>query len=124
MGFGFGFSLMSALVPLIFLAVLAVFVAVVVKGIGQWNRNNHSPRLSVPAQLVAKRTDISTTHHHMAGEHHHHHHTYTTCYLTFQVDSGDRMELPVSGQQYGLLMEGDRGQLTFQGTRFLDFQRD
>ena len=66
----------------------------------------------------------------------HHHHsggpnggvghttTSTTYYVTFQVESGDRMELNLSGQEYGLLAEGDRGKLTFQGTRYLGFERE
>ena len=40
---------------------------------------------------------------------------------TFQVESGDRMEFSVSGREYGLLVEGDTGRLTFQGTRSLGF---
>ena len=43
--------------------------------------------------------------------------------LTFQVDSGDRMELYMAGHKFGLLLEGDRGNLTFQGTRYLGFER-
>ena len=47
----------------------------------------------------------------------------TSYYATFQVESGDRMELSVTGTEYGLLAEGDRGKLTFQGTRYLGFER-
>ena len=43
--------------------------------------------------------------------------------LTFQVDSGDRMEFSVTGQDYGMLIEGDRGTLSFQGTRYQGFER-
>ena len=39
--------------------------------------------------------------------------TTTRYYVTFQVESGDRMEFSVSGR-YGLLV--DTGRLTFQGT--------
>jgi len=49
--------------------------------------------------------------------------TSTRYFATFQVESGDRMELQMNGQDYGMLVEGDRGRLTFQGTRYLDFQR-
>ena len=42
---------------------------------------------------------------------------------TFQVASGDRMELLVGGREYGMLAEGDFGELTFQGTRYLGFER-
>jgi hypothetical protein len=33
------------------------------------------------------------------------------------------MELRVDGEEYGLLVEGDQGLLTFQGTRYLGFER-
>ena len=66
------------------------------------------------------------------GEAHRHHDTggaahvtsSTTYYATFQVESGDRMELRLSGAEYGMLAEGDRGRLTFQGTRYLSFERE
>ena len=47
----------------------------------------------------------------------------TRYYATFQVESGDRMELYIPRNEYGLLAEGDRGKLTFQGTRYLGFER-
>ena len=96
------------------------FILIAAKGLKEWNNNNHSPKLTVPATVISKRTNIS--HHHHAGEMHHSH-TSTSYYVTFQVESGDRMELHLSGQQFGLVIEGDRGLLTFQGTRFLGFQR-
>ena len=34
------------------------------------------------------------------------------------------MELHVSGSEYGMLAEGDNGRLTFQGTRYLSFERE
>ena len=120
MGFEFGFGLMSIIVPAMFILVFVIIIVNVIKGIGQWNKNNNSPRLSVPVTIVAKRTNVS--HHHHAGEHHHHH-TSTTYYVTFEVESGDRMEFHVPGQEYGMLIEGDTGNLTFQGTRYLGFER-
>ena len=33
------------------------------------------------------------------------------------------MELQLSGTEYGLLAEGDQGELSFQGTRYLGFER-
>ena len=40
-----------------------------------------------------------------------------------QLAPPDRLELCVSGGEYGLLAEGDVGELTFQGTRYLSFER-
>lgn len=123
--FDFGFTVVPILVTIIFIIVIAVFVVVFVKGISQWNKNNHSPRLTVDATVVSKRTDIhhsSGTHNHTTGMHTSGH-TSTYYYVTFQVESGDRMEFHVNGEEYGLLVEGDYGDLTFQGTRYLGFAR-
>ena len=104
---------------IVFFALLGVFIATFVREAKQWNKNNHSPRLTVPATVVAKRTN-HTRH---SGNQHHMAHTTTTYYATFQFASGDRMELKLVGHEYGLIIEGDFGDLTFQGTRFLSFER-
>ena len=111
------FYMMHNLIPI---AVFAIFGLVIFRLISQWNRNNRSPRLTVPAVVVAKR-DHTAHHHH--GTDIHHSHSSTTYYATFQFESGDRLELPVPHHQFGYLVEGDRGRLTFQGTRFLGFER-
>ena len=121
-GFGMGFDMFSIMFTIVFVLVIGTFIVTAVKGIGQWNKNNNSPRLTVPATVVSKRTNV-TRHHHGGANGHHHHHTSTTYYVTFQVESGDRMELHVAGHEYGLLVEGDNGRLTFQGTRYLGFER-
>lgn len=120
-GFGTGFGIFGIMFTIVFILVIGTFIVVAVKGIGQWNKNNHSPRLTVPATIVAKRANVS--HHRHGGVNDHHHHTSTSYYVTFQVESGDRMELHVAGTEYGLLVEGDSGKLTFQGTRYLGFER-
>ena len=123
MGFGYGFDMFSIMFSIVFIIVIGMFVVTAIKGIGQWNKNNNSPRLTVPATVVAKRTNVS--HHNHAGTNgHHHHSTSTTYYVTFQVESGDRMELHLSGHEFGMLVEGDKGILSFQGTRFISFDRD
>ena len=104
-----GFDMLfSILFPILFLVVLG----------STWNKNNHSPRLTVPATVVAKRTEVSRHHTDNTMMH-----TFTTYYATFQVESGDRMELEVDGSDYGMLVEGDIGKLMFQGTRYLGFER-
>ena len=123
-GFDFGFTLFQVMFSVGFFLILGVFIAIAVKGISQWNKNNHSPRLTVPVTVVSKRTNVSHHHHHHGGDLHMSHSTMdTTYYVTFQVESGDRMELHVTGSQFGLMVEGDQGNLTFQGTRFLNFER-
>lgn len=121
------FSLFQILFYIGFAAVLVIILVQAFRGLKTWNKNNNSPRLSVPASVVAKRTNVSYHRHANAGDatgaHGYHTGSSTTYYATFQVESGDRMEFHVSGQQYGMLAEGDHGKLSFQGTRFLNFER-
>lgn len=89
--------------------------------VAQWHKNNQSPRLSVDATVVTKRNH--TSHHHHNHNGHMHTSSSTSYYVTFEVASGDRMELKVKSYDYGMLVEGDYGTLTFQGTRYLGFER-
>ena len=115
-GFDVTFSIMQVMVPLMFVLVFGIIIVTMVRGIGEWNKNNQSPKLTVPVTVVAKRSDVDRGIETM--------HTFTSYYVTFQVESGDRMEFEVSDMEYGMLAEGDRGMLTFQGTRYLSFQRN
>ena len=115
-GFGVTFSIMRIMVPVMFVLVFGIIIVTMVRGIGEWNKNNQSPKLTVPATVVAKRSDVHRGIETM--------HTFTSYYVTFQVESGDRMEFEISDTEYGMLAEGDRGMLTFQGTRYLNFQRN
>lgn len=117
------FGLFDIIFPLVFAAVAVVIVVQLVKGLQEWNHNNHSPVLEVEAGVVAKRADVSHTMHQTGEDMNMHSTTSTSYYITFQVHSGDRMEFHVSGEQYGMIAEGDFGMLTFQGSRFLKFQR-
>ncbi len=117
--FGFAFSIFPILFTIVFVLILGVFILTFVKGISQWSKNNHSPRLTVEAKVVAKRTNY----HRHSGTNHTASHTSSTYFVTFEVQSGDRMELQMAGPEYGLLIEGDFGDLTFQGTRYLSFLR-
>ena len=120
--FGFGFGMFQIMFFIVFGLAISTVLISLVKGVREWNKNNHSPRLTVPATVVTKRTDV--TRRRSGGTNgHHHYHTSTNYYVTFEVESGDRMELHLSGQEYGLLVEGDKGKLSFQGTRFLGFER-
>lgn len=117
--FGMFDAIFPILFMLVFITVSAVIIVTLISGIGTWNKNNHSPRLTVDASVVAKRTAM----HHTGGTEPAMHSTHTSYYATFQFPSGDRLELPIPADRFGYLAEGDSGKLTFQGTRFLDFER-
>ena len=118
----FMFGLFPIMFFLVFAMVFGTFLMTAIQGISRWNKNNNSPRLTVEATVVAKRGNTTRHHHH--GANGHMHHTYNnTYYATFQFASGDRIELQMAGHEFGLIIEGDKGNLTFQGTRFLGFER-
>ncbi|RLQ96201.1 DUF2500 domain-containing protein [Falsibacillus albus] len=116
------FSLAPIFIGIIFIIVIGTIIFRIINGLSQWSRNNKQPILSVPAKIVAKRSEIRRHAHNNNG--HHHHSTSTNYFVTFEVESGDRMELRISGNEFGQIAEDDIGQLTFQGTRFLGFERE
>ena len=132
MGFGYGlfdvgFDAFGIVFGIVFLFIIGAFVVTIVKGIDTWNKNNQSPRLTVDATVVSKRTNVTHHNHPVAGDitgAHGFHTTYSTdYYVTFQVESGDRMEFSVSSSEYAMLADNDFGKLSFQGTRYLSFER-
>jgi hypothetical protein len=77
--------------------------------------SNLSRRLqSTEARVVAKRAEIGG---YPRGR------TSTAYFVTFQFDDGSRREFRLSGAQFGLLVEGDAGLLSWQGTAYRGFDR-
>ena len=110
----FMFTFAPIFIGIIFIIVIATILFTIFKGFSQWNKNNNSPKLNVNAKVVTKRTAIR------GGGENRAHNDY---FVTFEVESGDRFELEVEGSEYGMLVEGDTGELAFQGTRYLGFTR-
>lgn len=113
------FGIMFAVIFFITISIVAFFA---VRAFRQWGKDKDAPRLTLDdVTIVTKRfnvgrkmddTDMISTSL-----------RYTSYYVTFETDCGERMELRVRGSEYGMLVEGDRGRLTFQGTWFVSFQR-
>ena len=108
-----GFGMMSRIIPLmfflVFIAVFIIIIVTIVKLAGGSARNYNSPVLTVFANIVGERADVRNG--------------YTYYYITFQVESGHRMELSVVHTEYGMLAQGDVGRLTFQGDKYMGFER-
>lgn len=121
------FYIFNVLFSIIFFCILALIIYNIVKNISTWNQNNHSEILTVPAKIVAKRTKVSQHQQPNAGDATGAHGftvmSSTSYYVTFELENGERMELSVKGPEYGMLAEGDTGALSYQGTRYLGFER-
>ena len=85
-------------------------------------KNDRSPRLTVTATVGAKRShtfrqSYCKTCAVQPGE------ISTSYYVTFRFDSGEQLELSVPAETFDSLIEGDRGQFSFQGMKYLGFER-
>ena len=128
MGSGFGFGLMEMLFPVFFIGIFTIvivtFISTFAGAAKQKRKNDQSPRVTAQAKVVSKRMQVGQNHRHSnPNDGMMHSYTYSKYFATFEFESGDRLELAVEGSEYGLLVEGDSGKLTFQGTRYLGFVR-
>jgi hypothetical protein len=115
------FIFLQTIIPFFFLFVFGTIIYQIIRGLKQWNFNNRQPVLNVNAKLVTKRTHVSRNAN--VHQNHAHHHSSTSYFLTFEFDSMDRLEYKVSSREFGQFAEGDFGNLTFQGTRYMQFER-
>lgn len=103
--------------PVIFVGIFGLVIYVIAKSVKEHREeealNDQSPVVTAPAKAVAKRS-------HVTGSDDS---TSTHYYVTFEFQEGTRIEFTVEGEAFGMIAEGDTGNLTFQGTRYLGFVR-
>lgn len=107
---------------LMFLLIFGLVIYNLIRAGVNYVQNATSPILTVKAKVLSKRYQVDRhTHHH---GNHVHHGSSTSYYATFELENGERMELVMNGRQYGLLLEGDKGLLTYQGEWYKAFDRE
>ena len=114
----------STIIILGFAVTIGVILFQLARSGAEWMNNNESPIITAEVKIVAKRMAVSR-HTHSTGEPQTMHDTTSSTYfVTFEQENGDRIELKVPDKEYGLLVEGDRGELTYQGTWYKGFARN
>ncbi|GIO37341.1 hypothetical protein J41TS12_22020 [Paenibacillus antibioticophila] len=113
------FDIMNSAFPIFIVVLIGILAITTVSGIHRHVSNSRKPMLSVHSLIVGKRTEVSHRHDPELSVNR----TDSKYFVTFEVESGDRLEFIVSGEEYGQCSEGDEGKLTFQGTRYLGFER-
>lgn len=98
---------------LLALLVVSGFLYVIIRGLKMWVSNNNSEILKKRCTIVDKRTEVWGG----SGESS----ANTNYYITFELDDRSRIELQIPANRFGLMVVGDQGELTYQGTRFKDF---
>ncbi|KEO81979.1 DUF2500 domain-containing protein [Tumebacillus flagellatus] len=107
---------MTILFGLVFFVVIGIFAFVMLRGVTTWASNNASPVLTQRATVIGKRTAVGGGAMNTSA--------HTDYFLTFEFSDQSRREFSVAGRVFGLLTQGDTGELTYQGTRFKHFTRE
>lgn len=85
-----------------------------------WLKNSTSPAKSYPARVLGKRTETSGQVGYYGGSYGS---VETYYFITFEFKNGERREYQVSGEEFGLAIEGDQGFVTAKGSRYEHFER-
>lgn len=84
-------------------------------------KNSASPAKSYPARVVGKRTETTGRAGYTGVTYSGYVETYY--FVTFEFKNGAQREYEVSGEEYGLVLEGDQGFVTAKGSRYEHFER-
>jgi len=112
-GFGIGFVIVAIMIIFIFLLITVVFIMSISKSFSR-RTDNQAIKQSVFAEVIGKRTLYAQTINNVRN---------VIYYVTFQTENAERIELHVPEDEYGLLIEGDKGQLVFHRKEFYSFDR-
>lgn len=110
MAMGFGFVILLATLVLAAAIIIPISIAV-----SRAVTNNNAPKLHSGATVVTKRSQATGGSSSTVRE---------IYFATFELPDTQRIELNMTGQQYGQLVEGDQGTLFWQGTRYQGFKRN
>jgi len=87
-----------------------ILLLIITIPIVEYNKNEKQPVITTDAVLLTKSTQ-------QLGR------GFSSYHLTFEITSKERISLKVDHQKYALFIEGDKGTLTYQGSRFITFER-
>lgn len=82
-----------------------------IRSLTEEGSDTDAPQSTEQVRVVAKRMQIWGNHAH------------TFYYATFELSDRKRIELRLSGADYGMLAEGDEGTLVYRGKQFVSFAR-
>lgn len=106
------FDLMFIIVPFLVVGIFIFAICTTFANGITHAKDKKKPLIPVEAKIVSRRTQLTGMDH-----------NFTQYYVTFELINGERMEFKVKSDEYGYLVEGDEGTLTFQGAIFVSFQR-
>ncbi len=116
MGSGFmAFQPFSIIFFVVFGLIAFVIIMGIVKSISAGLSNQAAEQVQRSCKVVDKRTRVRGGSGNFSAS--------TDYYITFEFDRGERKELEVKDTDFGMIVIGDRGEVHYKGTRFLEFVR-
>ena len=100
---------------LICTVTMGVFIVLCLDNVITWYKNNHAPIEVVHAIVCDKKRNMTLNG--LSA-------TLNTFYASFRLENGEVKEFPIDSVAYYGLEEGQSGELTYQGSRFLRYDRD
>ncbi|HEY5466193.1 MAG TPA: DUF2500 domain-containing protein [Clostridia bacterium] len=107
--------MISIVVVVVLLLVVGTIFFMIARSLIRSAANHRQSSIPVPAKVAGRRTQVWLASGNVAEITHH--------YATFEFANGQRLELSVPESEAGYMVEGDAGLLTYQGTRFVSFDR-
>lgn len=98
-----------------FSIIVGMILFVIISAIKTWSSNNAAEIITKYAKVVSRRIHVWGGSGDSSAN--------TSYYITFEFEDDSRKEFQINSQKYGLIIEGDQGHITFQGTRFVEFKR-
>lgn len=113
-------NMMIYVVPVFFLIVFILLLFFISKGMQESTENNLKPVIPVSVLIVSKRVAISHNHNSPSRVNA----TIPRYFIGVQYTNGEMQEFVVSGIDYEVIETGAKGVLSFQGSKFIDFERE
>jgi hypothetical protein len=108
-------SLVAGLLSfVVLLAIVGIAAYFVKKALAEQLANDAAPIVKARATVMRKRVEVTGSGNSAKSQ----------CRALFDVEDHGRVELPIPGDEYGFLNEGDTGTLTYQRLRYKGFARD
>lgn len=95
--------------------IVLMLVAKITSRVDVEEREGRKPIYNIEAVVKGKRTLVEADPDSGAPK--------TTYFVTFHKRDGNRVEMEVPGEDYGICAEGDEGILVYQGKEFIVFKR-
>jgi hypothetical protein len=123
MGIFSRFTLFSALFAVVFFGIFILIGYMLVKSFAERSRNNSSPIVTSRVTITAKTTNTAYRGNYIP-DNINVQTPYNTYFITFEFVNGNRAEFNVPRSDYAYISEHDTGILTYQGSRYINFERE